>query len=100
MGETMASGTRVWKETRLYLAKLQNSNNKITEAIVKTNDFSVIQTEVTFTNFIVQNNLTISVADKAGNLFRKMSPDSECVKRYGCQRIKTTAILQRMIFGK
>jgi hypothetical protein len=45
------------------LAKLQNSNNKITEAIVKTNDFSVIQTEVTFTNFIVENNFTISVAD-------------------------------------
>jgi hypothetical protein len=67
---------------------------------VKTNDFSVIQTEVTFTNFIVENNLTISVADKAGKLFRKMFPDSECAKRYGHPWTKTTAILQRMIFGK
>jgi hypothetical protein len=75
-------------------------NNKITEAIVKTNDFSVIQTEVTLINFIVENNLTISVADKAGKLLRKMSPDSQCAKRYGCRRTKTTAILQRMIFGK
>jgi hypothetical protein len=68
------------------LTKLQNSNNKITEAIGKTNDFSVIQTEVTFTNFIVENSVTISVADKAGKLLRKMSPDSECAKKYGCRR--------------
>jgi hypothetical protein len=53
---------------------LQNSNNKIAEAIVKANDFLVIQTEVTCTNFIVENNLTILVADKAGNMFRKNVP--------------------------
>jgi hypothetical protein len=60
---------------------LANSNNKTTEAIVKTNEFLAIQNEVTLTNFIVENNLTVSVADKAGNLFRKMSPDSGCAKR-------------------
>jgi hypothetical protein len=41
---------------------------------VKTNDSSVIQTGTTFTNFNIEENLTISMADKAGKLFRKMSP--------------------------
>jgi hypothetical protein len=52
MGETMAFwNTCLERNTTSF----QNSN-KITDAIVKTNDFSVIQIEVTFTNFIVENN--------------------------------------------
>ena len=78
------------------LARLQNSNSKLTSAFVKTNDFSVIRAEVTFTNFIVENNLPIAVADNAGKLFRKMFPDSECAAKYGCGRTKTTAILHTL----
>ncbi|KAJ8032743.1 Zinc finger MYM-type protein 6 [Holothuria leucospilota] len=53
----------------------------------------VIRAEVLFSDFIVEHNLPIAVADRVGPLLRKMFPDSETAKKYGCARTKTTAIL-------
>ncbi|KAJ8043481.1 hypothetical protein HOLleu_10580 [Holothuria leucospilota] len=53
----------------------------------------VIRAEVLFSDFIVEHNLPIAFADHVGPLLRKMFPDSETAKKYGCARTKTTAIL-------
>ncbi|GBM12326.1 hypothetical protein AVEN_116770-1 [Araneus ventricosus] len=61
----------------------------------KQNDHGVIQAESLFTAFIVVHNLPIACADH-GPLFRKMFPDSETAKKYGCARTKTSAIIAEM----
>ena len=40
--------------------------------------------EILFTNFLIVHNVPIAVSDHAGPLFRKMFPDSEIAKKYGC----------------
>jgi hypothetical protein len=57
-------------------------------------DLDVINAEVMFSNFLVEHNLPLSVADKMGPLFRTMFPDSAIAKKYGCGRTKTTAIVE------
>jgi hypothetical protein len=52
-----------------------------------------IHAEILFTNFLIEHNVPIAVSDHAGPLFRKMFPDSEIAKKYGCARTKTTAII-------
>lgn len=44
-------------------------NATITGAYSKTDDILVIRVEVTFTNFIVENNLPIALVDQVGKLF-------------------------------
>jgi hypothetical protein len=46
----------------------------------------VTNAEVLFTNFLIEHNVPIAVSDHAGSLFRKMFPDSEIAKKYGCAR--------------
>jgi hypothetical protein len=70
--------------------------SKISGFVSKDADLPIINAEVMFTNFIIEHNLPISVADHAGPLFRRMFSDSECAKRYGCARTKTTAIIQML----
>ncbi|KAJ8877223.1 hypothetical protein PR048_021677 [Dryococelus australis] len=45
---------------------------------------------------LIKHNIPLSVADYAGLLFRKMFPNSEEAKRYGCGRMKTTAFVGEM----
>lgn len=75
------------------MAKTTKDNKKIEVIQV---DYSVIRAESLFTSFIVEHNLPVSVADHAGPLFRKMFPDSEIAKKYGCARTKTTSIIGEM----
>jgi len=49
------------------------------------------------TNFIVENNLSIALADKNGPLFRNMSPDSQIAKQYQCAKTKTVCLLNKAL---
>ena len=49
------------------------------------------------TNFMVENNLSIAVADKYGPLFRNMSPDSQIAKPYQCAKTKTVCTLNKAL---
>jgi hypothetical protein len=56
-------------------------------------ELQVTNAEILFTNFLIVHNVPIAVSDHAGPLFRKMFPDSEIAKKYGCARTKTSAII-------
>ncbi|XP_072173823.1 uncharacterized protein [Diadema setosum] len=59
-------------------------------------DHNVIQAETQFTEFIIEHNLPLAVADHASRLFRKMFPDSDIAKKYGCGRTKTSYIVETL----
>lgn len=52
--------------------------------------------ECLFTAFLIEHNVPFTAADHAGDLFRKMFPDSKEAKNYACARTKTTAIVKEM----
>lgn len=54
---------------------------------------SVTNAEVLYTGYILEHNLPFEAAAHAGPLFRKMFPDSEIAKKYGCAATKTAAIV-------
>ena len=49
------------------------------------------------TNSINENDLSIAVADKFGQLFRNMSSDWQIAKQYQCAITKTFCILNRAL---
>ena len=53
-----------------------------------------IKAESLFIKFIIEHNLPISVADRAGNLFKHMFPDSKIAGKYKCARTKTTELIK------
>ena len=53
-----------------------------------TDDNTVINAEVIFTKFLIENNLPLAVSDSAGNMFRRMFPDSSIATKYACARTK------------
>ena len=53
----------------------------------------VTRSELLFTSFLVEHNIAFAAADHAGQLFRKMFPDSDIAKRYGCGRTKTGCMI-------
>ena len=57
---------------------------------------SVIESECLMTNFIIEHNLPVSIADHMTDLVRRMFPDSSIAKEYGCRRTKTTHIMHSM----
>jgi hypothetical protein len=59
-------------------------------------DFSVINAEVMFTEFLVEHSIPLSAADHAGSLFRQMFPDSAVAKKYGSGRTKTSYIVEAL----
>ena len=46
----------------------------------------VTSAELLFSNFIIEHNLPIAIADHAGDLFRSMFPDSDIAKNYKSAR--------------
>ena len=46
-------------------------------------------------NFIVQHNLSISVADHLGQLFKNIFPDSQIASSYACAKTKTFCIINK-----
>ena len=57
----------------------------------------VINAEVLFTGYILEHNLPFESAAHAGPLFRKMFPDSDIARKYGCASTKTAAIINYAI---
>ena len=55
-------------------------------------DTSVIKAEVMFTDFLIEHNIPLAVADHAGPLFRKMFGDSKIAAQYSCAQTKTRSI--------
>lgn len=85
-------------QTKKHKESLQcvESNQKLSYLCKSQSVDAVTNAEALFTSFIVEHNLPTNCADHAGPLFRKMFPDSEIAKRYGCARTKTTAIITEM----
>ncbi|GBM29327.1 hypothetical protein AVEN_2833-1 [Araneus ventricosus] len=77
-------------------ARILGTNKKKIDFVTKQNDYDVIQAESLFTAFIVEHNLPIACPDPTGPLFRKVFPDGETAKKYGCARTKTSAIIAEM----
>lgn len=73
-----------------------SSSSKINTFFKNDTQFDVSQAELLFTSFLIEHNVPLSAADHAGPLFRKMFPDSDIAKKYGCARTKTTALLKEM----
>ncbi|XP_063222953.1 uncharacterized protein LOC134531219 [Bacillus rossius redtenbacheri] len=73
-------------------------SSKVSDYFAKNNstDNAVIRAECMFTNFLVEHNIPLNVSDHAGPLFRKMFPNSEEAKKFGCARTKSTAIVKEM----
>ena len=68
-------------------SKLQSGNHKVSsffETKESPIELQVTNAETLFTNFLIEHNVPIAVSDLAGPLFRKMYPDSEIAKKYGC----------------
>ena len=68
-------------------SKLQSGNHKVSsffETKESPIELQVTNAEVLFTNFLIEHNVPIAVSDLAGPLLRKMYPDSEIAKKYGC----------------
>ena len=57
----------------------------------------VTNAEVLFTSYILEHNLPFEAAAHAGPLFRRMLPESEIAKKYGCAATKTAAIVNYAI---
>ena len=55
----------------------------------------VLNAEVMVSNFIVQHNLSISVADHLDQLFKNIFPDSQIASSYACPKIKTFCIINK-----
>lgn len=53
----------------------------------------VTNAEVMFTAFLLEHNLPYEASSHAVPLFRKMFPDSDIAKKYGCAATKTAAIV-------
>ncbi len=78
----------------MKIAAVAESTPRINSFFLKSQDFRPIQAETFFTTFIVEHNLPLAAADHAGPLFRKMFPDSEIAKQYGCARTKTANVIK------
>ena len=62
----------------------------------KTGPIGRIRAEVLFTEFLVEHNIALSVADHASKLFKKMFPDSKISEEYANGRTKTTALVNEL----
>ena len=69
---------------------------QIQNFFVSSNDLGSIRAETLFTNFLVEHNVPLSVADHFGPLLKKMCPDSEIAKKYACARTKTGSIVRTL----
>ncbi|XP_075738743.1 uncharacterized protein LOC142784016 [Rhipicephalus microplus] len=77
-------------------AKLVDSNGKLGGYFSKADLDTTTRAECLFTAFLIEHNVPFTAADHAGDLFRKMFPDSKEAKNYACARTKTTAIVKEM----
>ena len=89
------------------LSALSYQSKNITNFFVKPGESSglslnesTMKAETLYTNFIVEHNLPLSVADHATKIFKEMFPDSDIAKSYSSGRSKSTAIVQELSLMK
>ena len=70
------------KETTLKISQQDSSDADSQRS-------KVLKAEMMVTNFIVQHNLPLAIADRLGPLFKEIFPDSEIAKSYANRRTKT-----------
>ena len=75
-------------KARFAVTKWSNITNFVTDST----DYSVINTEVLFTNAFVIHNIPILFSDHISQLFPRMFPDSQIASKYGCGQKKSAAI--------
>lgn len=77
-------------------AKLKGSNRQLSSMLKESNETtsSVIKAEALFTNFLIEHNCPLSIADHSSKLFKVMFPDSKIAKKFSCARTKTTCIVK------
>ena len=63
---------------------------------ISPNEVRVTESECLMTNFIIEHNLPVNVADHMTELLKSMCPDSNIAKKYQCKRTKTTHIVHEM----
>jgi len=76
-------------------AKLREAK-PVSSFFAPSTDLSVINAEVLFTDFLVEHSLPFASANHAGPLFKKMFPDSDIAKKYGCGSTKTACIIDSL----
>ena len=57
----------------------------------------VVKVEIRFSVFLVEHNLPMRTENHAAKLFRNMFSDSKILKKYLCDRTKTTHMLTRVV---
>lgn len=70
-------------------------SSSITKFLVP-RDNTTIRAETLMTQFIIEHNLPMAVADHLSSLMKKMFPDSKIAEKFACRRTKTTAIAQTL----
>lgn len=83
------------------MSSVQTSSRKMSRFFAPKNemnesDSAVMNAETLFTEFIIEHNLPISVADHASKLFPKMFPDSKISAKYSCGRSKSGAVVNEL----
>ena len=85
------------------LMRLQNEQVRIAQFMVKRDlgeqklEEDVATAEALFCHFLVEHNLPFALGDHAGDLFRRMFPDSKIAKQFKCGRTKATAIVKQAL---
>ena len=82
------------RENAEAMTNASSMNIKSMFATSSNETLDVIKAESLFIKFIIEHNLPISVADHAGNLFKRMFPDSKIAGKYKCARTKTTELIK------
>jgi len=52
--------------------------------------------EVLFTEFLVEHNVAFAASEHAGPLFRRMFPDADTARKYGCGRTKIACMIESL----
>lgn len=76
---------------------LRDSNKNVRAFFTNSDEGnSVTNAELLFTTFLVEHNLPLACSDHAGQLFKKMFPDSKIASKYGCARTKTGSLIRSL----
>ncbi|KAK8789239.1 hypothetical protein V5799_020986 [Amblyomma americanum] len=85
-------GTKKHKDS----AQIVDTDEKLGGYFSASVDQGTIRAECLFTAFLIEHNVPFTAADHAGDLFRKMFPNSKEAVAYACARTKTAAIAKEM----
>ncbi|KAJ8896427.1 hypothetical protein PR048_001771 [Dryococelus australis] len=77
--------------------KVQSVYKTISYVLANNGENETTTTEMLFTSFLVEHNISLGVSDHVGHLIPAMFPDTTVAKIYGCERTKTFALTKEEI---